>query len=89
LSVNFPKGTIEGVLCRGQIEVKNLSWDEKSISVSMLSKEDQEINLVLPSEIMEISSSGVSVERNDSGENNSRKISLESGKLISLKIKIH
>jgi len=88
LSINFPKGTIEGVLCRGQIEVKNLSWDEKSISVSLVSKKNQEIDLVMPSEIREISSSGVSVERNESGENNSRKISLESGKLISLKIKI-
>lgn len=88
LSVKFPKGTIEGVLCRGQLEVKKLSWDEKSISVSLVSKKSQEVTLVLPSEIKSISAKGGSGEIKESGEKNSRKISLQEGKEIILTISV-
>jgi hypothetical protein len=56
----WPAGTIEGVLCRGQIEVKRLTWDRNRILVSLVSARAQSIILELPSEIEEIT-----VERGD------------------------
>ena len=38
-------GKIEGVLCRGQIEIKNLEWDSSGLKVSMLSKKKQTVQL--------------------------------------------
>ncbi len=86
LSYHFPKGSIEGVLCRGQIEVKKLTWDEKSVSVSLVSSKDQEIDLILPSEIRTISSDDGSNVVSKTEKKSSRKISLRKGKMISLNI---
>jgi len=82
LSTNFPKGTIEGVLCRGQIEVKKLSWDDKSISVSLISKKSQEVKLVMPYEIRSISNDAGSNTIKETGEKNSRKILLQEGEIL-------
>jgi len=38
-------GEIAGVLCRGQITVTRLAWDDKLIKVSLLSSKDQTIRL--------------------------------------------
>ncbi len=56
----WPSGTIEGVSCRGQIEVKRLTWDRNRILVSLVSARAQSIILELPSEITDIA-----VERGD------------------------
>jgi len=45
LPSEWSSGKIEGVLCRGQIEITNLEWNNKSISVSMVSEKDQTIEL--------------------------------------------
>lgn len=39
------QGEIRGVLCRGQIEVSSLKWDENQISVSLVSGKNQSIRL--------------------------------------------
>ncbi len=88
LSAKLPKGTIEGILCRGQVEVKKLSWDRKNISLSLVSMKDQELNLVLPSEIVSISTDDESSNINETGDKTSRKIKLLKGKMISLDIAI-
>ena len=41
----WDKGKIEGVLCRGQIELKSLEWDDDGLKASLLSKKDQTINI--------------------------------------------
>ncbi len=38
-------GKIEGVLCRGQIEVKSLEWDTNGLKVVLVSKKKQTIEL--------------------------------------------
>lgn len=86
LSTNFPKGTIEGVLCRGQIEVKKLSWDDKSILVSLISKKNQEVKLVMPSEIRSISNDAGSNTIKETGEKNSRKILLQKGEILNFSL---
>jgi hypothetical protein len=51
----WPEGTIEGVLCRGQIEIKRLRWEENRILVSLESGKKQQVNLEVPSAIRDVS----------------------------------
>jgi alpha-L-fucosidase 2 len=44
----WPSGTIEGVLCRGRIEIKKLSWDDKRIAVTFVSQIPQNLEISLP-----------------------------------------
>lgn len=41
----WPSGEIQGVLCRGQIEVKSLQWDRGKVNVVLVSAKDQSIEL--------------------------------------------
>ena len=41
----WPSGEIQGVLCRGQVEIKSLKWKNDQIEVVLLSGKDQTINL--------------------------------------------
>ena len=38
-------GKIEGVLCRGQVEVKSLEWDTSGLKVKLLSDKSQKVEL--------------------------------------------
>jgi hypothetical protein len=51
----WPCGEIEGVLCRGQIEVKRLRWDKEGVLVSLLSAKQQRIEVEMPWEIASVS----------------------------------
>jgi hypothetical protein len=44
----WPSGTIEGVLCRGQVEIKKLSWDDKQIDVRFVSEIPQNVKISVP-----------------------------------------
>jgi alpha-L-fucosidase 2 len=88
LPSKWTKGTIEGVLCRGQVEVKSLSWDNKNITVSLLSAKNQKLNLVMPSDIVTISTTDADSRIEETGVDNSRNISLKEGKIITLNIDI-
>jgi alpha-L-fucosidase 2 len=44
----WPTGTIEGVLCRGQIELKRLRWDENGIQATLRSGKRQEVKIQAP-----------------------------------------
>jgi len=66
--------------------VKKLSWDDKSISVSLISKKSQEVKLVMPSEIRSISNDAGSNTIKETGEKNSRKILLQEGKVINFSL---
>lgn len=55
LPEEWPKGKIEGILCRGQVEINSLSWDKKHIEVSFASKKAQTVLLQLPENIDKIS----------------------------------
>jgi len=48
LPKQWPSGTIEGVLCRGQIEIKKLKWDEKQVQVALVSQIPQNVKITLP-----------------------------------------
>jgi hypothetical protein len=51
----WPSGTIEGILCRGQIEIKSLNWDKNQIKLALISAKKQSITLETPSEIKDVS----------------------------------
>jgi hypothetical protein len=44
----WPSGEINGVLCRGQIEISSLKWDKNIVVVSLISGKDQTITLESP-----------------------------------------
>lgn len=54
LPVVWSKGEIKGVLCRGQIEITSLVWDDKQVQVNLVSKKDQTIVIRAFDESMEI-----------------------------------
>lgn len=41
----WPEGEIQGVLCRGQIEIKSLKWDQDKVRAVLLSDKDQTITV--------------------------------------------
>lgn len=85
LPKELSKGSIEGILCRGQVEIEKLSWDNKRITVRMKSQKDQNINLVLPSAIKNISTKNNDVEIK-AGQDNSRMVYLPAMKTVELSI---
>jgi len=47
----WPRGTLEGVLCRGAIRIDRLRWDGNRVEVKLHSDRPQRITLVLPASI--------------------------------------
>ncbi|SMP71257.1 Glycosyl hydrolase family 65, N-terminal domain [Neorhodopirellula lusitana] len=82
----WPLGQIEGVLCRGAIEIQNLKWDGKQISVSLLADRSQSVVLELPSEIAELTVVDGKAAIAPAEHANQRTLSLEKGKPITLEI---
>lgn len=48
LPKQWPCGTIEGVLCRGQVEVKRLKWDDRQVELSLVSQVPQSMTICIP-----------------------------------------
>ncbi len=85
LPAAWPSGSIEGVLCRGQIEIQSLKWSAGRIEVRLVSAKDQAVLLGTPGEITRISApSDVSIEKAGSGH--ARNVSLPAGKPVTLEI---
>lgn len=88
LPEKLSNGSIEGILCRGQVEIKNLSWDNKIINVSMVSQIDQKLLLSLPSEIKSINVTKGNGKTENTPKTNQRIISLQKGDLVTFSIVI-
>ena len=88
LPSKWAEGSIEGVLCRGQVEITSLSWDQNSIVASMISKKDQIITLEVPSKIANISVKEGSIQPGETGKDNSREISLQKDELLTIHISL-
>jgi len=48
LPKQWPSGVIEGVLCRGQVEVKRLKWDDRQVELSLVSQIPQNVTVSIP-----------------------------------------
>ncbi len=88
LPQKFSKGSIEGVLCRGQVEIKNLSWDNRKVTVSLVSKKNQKLTLVLPSKIESINITNGVGKVEKTRQLNERIISLQSGDMLTMDLDI-
>ena len=55
----WPTGTIEGVLCRGQVEIESLEWKKGWLRVILRSAVEQEITVYLPGEIERVGNIGL------------------------------
>ena len=89
LPKELSKGSIEGVLCRGQVEIEKLSWNNKSITVRMKSQKDQNVNLVFPSAIKNINTNNNDVKIKKSNKDDSRIINLPAMKTVELTIELN
>jgi hypothetical protein len=86
LPTAWPKGSIEGVLCRGAVTINRLHWNGDVVEASLTSAKTQEIALVLPRAIAEIKAEAAAV--TDGVGANERKLSLPAGKTVSLVLKL-
>ena len=88
LPAKFSTGSIEGVLCRGQVEILSLSWDKQKIKVRLKSGKEQKLVLAMPSEIKSIVLEN-GIGQIDDGENrNERVISLTKDSVVIFNIEI-
>ncbi len=83
----WQQGEIKGVLCRGQIEIKSLKWENEKILVTLLSSKKQTIILEAPFEITNINiiKGKSSIKKAD--KNHSRMISIPAKQEVILELK--
>jgi hypothetical protein len=82
----WPTGTIEGVLCRGQIEVRRLHWNPAGIECTLRSAKDQTVLLELPGTASEVTVEGTGAKVAKAATTNQRKLTLPAGREVSVKI---
>ena len=84
----WPTGMVEGILCRGQIEIKSMKWSPNKILVNLISSTKQTIKLEVPSEITNVSVKKGKVMVKEIDNKNTRALTLPAGQEIQLEIKI-
>ncbi len=82
----WPSGTIEGVLCRGQIEIKRLRWHDQTLQVLLKSSKQQDITLHAPAEIKKLTVKQGAAKVQTTDDPKSRKLSLPLGQEIELDV---
>ncbi len=88
LPAAWPSGQIEGVLCRGAIEIQSLQWDGNRIEVTLSSAKSQTVVLELPSEIWQLSITSGAAKVSPADRANQRTVTLPSGQSVALVIKL-
>lgn len=80
-------GTIEGVLCRGQIEVRRLRWAPDGLECVLSSAIQQTVAMETPMTISKISVEGRGAKVATTGSINQRKLTLPAGRDVTVTIK--
>ncbi|UCE50196.1 MAG: hypothetical protein JSW47_08535, partial [Phycisphaerales bacterium] len=88
IPAQWPSGTIEGVLCRGQIEIKRLHWDDGRIELTLRSGKKQSIILEAPSDIRRISVTKGKASVGKTDRHDSCRLSLPARKDVTFSIEI-
>jgi len=88
LPAAWPSGRIEGVLCRGAIEIQCFEWDGNQIEVTLSSTKSQTVVLELPSEIAQLSITGGAAKATPADRAKERTLTLPSGQSVALLIKL-
>jgi len=82
----WPSGTIEGVLCRGRVEIKRLEWNKARIRVHLVSGVEQAVELEAPSAIRSVSPIAGEAVVQETGRAECRRIALPAGREVGLEI---
>lgn len=82
----WPKGTIEGILCRGQIEIKFLKWSPGKALVTLVSAKKQTVELELPAAIKSTAVKKGMPSVNESRQENSIVVTLPENQEVTLEI---
>jgi alpha-L-fucosidase 2 len=82
----WTEGSIEGILCRGQVEIRKLEWKQDRIHLTLLSEVDQQIMVEIPHDIIKISVQKGKAKTEETGQKNSRLLSLEAKQDVSVEI---
>ena len=84
----WPSGTIEGVLCRGQIEIERLEWNGKAIQAVLRSAKTQAVTLYAPGEIKRaaVKKGGAAVQA--MSDPRARKLTLPAGQDVPIEIEL-
>ena len=88
LPSDWPSGRIEGVLCRGAIEIHRLQWNESQIEVTLSSSKLQTVVLELPTEISQLCITKGAAKASPSDRANQRTLTLPSGQSVAMLIKL-
>ncbi|MDI6698930.1 MAG: glycoside hydrolase N-terminal domain-containing protein [Candidatus Saccharicenans sp.] len=88
LPAAWPSGAIEGVLCRGQIEIKRLDWNGDRILINLVSAKKQSVTLETRGEISDLAVKKGKVSIKKTRQKNSRLVSLPAGNEVTLEIKL-
>jgi hypothetical protein len=82
----WPRGAIEGVLCRGQIEVVRLEWHGGRVEARFNSAIDQTVTLRSPRPIGSISAVTGDVEIAQTGDERARRVTLRADHEVGIEI---
>ena len=88
LPAAWPSGRIEGVLCRGAIEVQCLQWERSQIEVTLRAAKPQTVMLELPFEIAQLSITNGAAKALPAGRANQRRLALPGGQSVAMIIKM-
>jgi hypothetical protein len=84
----WPAGTIEGVLCRGQLEVRRLTWDGKRIQAVLKSAKAQTLVLQAPAEVEQAVVKKGAATLHSANDGRARRLSLPAGQEVLVEIEL-
>jgi alpha-L-fucosidase 2 len=82
----WPTGTIEGVLCRGQIEIKRLHWSPDGVEFVLRCAKAQAITVQMPVDISKLTVEGKGAKAAKSAYANQRQLTLPAGREVKVRI---
>lgn len=85
---DWPSGAIEGILCRGQIEIRRLAWNGKSVRAVLESAKAQTISLLAPAAIASFRVGGGGAPVSPLKDPRGRRLSLPAGREIEVEIEL-
>jgi hypothetical protein len=84
----WPSGTVEGILCRGQIEIRRMKWSANKIEVLVISGKPQQVLVEVPCDIESIAAKKGDVAIRKSGDKRSFNVTLPARKAVALTINL-
>ena len=84
----WPVGTLDGALCRGQIEVESLQWQAGRIRVALRSGKEQTITLTAPARISKIHVVAGNTSIKDAVDNRANRVTLPKDQTITLELEL-